>query len=110
MSSSWEPSAQFRFPQSFIKELDFVNGAQTPLLAVPPSGDVSSATRAECPGCRLGLKDTETDLSGVPSPEAGKHTSETPLCSANHSTNEHNLLPFSQRPITTTSPTPALGN
>lgn len=57
MSSSWEPSAPFWFQQSFIKELDFVNGAQTPLLAVPPSGDVSSATRAECPGCRLGLKD-----------------------------------------------------
>lgn len=47
MSSSWEPSAPFLFPQSFIKELDFVNGAQTPLLAVPPSGDVvSSATGA----------------------------------------------------------------
>lgn len=27
MSSNWEPSAQFWFPQSFIKELDFVNGA-----------------------------------------------------------------------------------
>lgn len=118
MSSSWEPSAPFRFQQSFIKELDFVNGAQTPLLAVPPSGDVSSATRAECPGCRLGLKDTETDLGwgwgwggAVPFPESGKHTSETPLCSANHSMNEHNFLPFSQRPITsTTPPTPALGN
>lgn len=47
MSSSWEPSALFLFPQSFIKELDFVNGAQTPLLAAPPSGDVvSSATGA----------------------------------------------------------------
>lgn len=116
MSSSWEPSVPFWFQQSFIKELDFVNGAQTPLLAVPPSGDVSSATRAECPGCRLGLKDTETGLGGrvcvggLPSPESGKHTWETPLCSANHSMSEHNFLPFSQRPITsTTPPTPALG-
>lgn len=29
------------FPQSFIKELDFVNGAQTSLHVVPPGGDGS---------------------------------------------------------------------
>ena len=27
------------FPQSFIKELDFVNGARTSLHVVPPGGD-----------------------------------------------------------------------
>lgn len=55
MTSSWDTSVQFWFPQSFMKELDFVNGAQISFLVLPPSGDVSSATNAECTGCGMGL-------------------------------------------------------
>lgn len=38
-TSGWD-SGPVLFPQSFTKELDFVNGAQTSLLVLPPTGDV----------------------------------------------------------------------